>query len=136
LKWLITKIPGLKNIFEPLLQKLSPVKQLFDEFAHGLQAYSKGGVTQNLTTHGYTGSAKQLAKGLGKKTAAVADKFATKKGVKAATAGFHIVKAAGETLANLVSKYKKPLEQLISLNPALGKNPNAPLPVNTKVQVA
>jgi LysM repeat protein len=136
LKWLITKIPGLKNIFEPLLQKLSPVKQLFDEFAHGLQAYSKGGATQNLTTHGYTGSAKQLAKGLGKKTAAVADKFATKKGVKAATAGFHIVKAAGETLANLVSKYKKPLEQLISLNPALGKNPNAPLPVNTKVQVA
>jgi hypothetical protein len=31
LKWLITKSPGLKKTFEPLLQKLSPVKQLFDE---------------------------------------------------------------------------------------------------------
>lgn len=136
LKWIISKIPGLKNILTPLQQKLAPVKQLFDTWASGISKYTKGGATQNITTHGYMGSADDIAKGLGKKTGATADKLATKKAVGAATKAYHTVKSAKETLKNLIAKYKLSAEQLLQLNPGLTKNPNTPLPVNTKVRVA
>ena len=136
MKWIISKIPGLKNILTPLQQKLAPVKQLFDTWASGISKYAKGGATQNITTHGYMGSADDIAKGLGKKTGATIDKLATKKAVGAGTKAYHTVKSAKETLKNLIAKYKLSADTLLQLNPGLTKNPNAPLPINTKVRVA
>lgn len=135
-KWLFSKIPGLKKVLQPISNKLGSVKQMFDKFRYGIKTYAKGGAKQNLGKgHSYLGSADDLAKGLGKKAGSTADKLATKKIAGAATKAYHTVKAAGETLMNIVSKYKTPLDQIVQMNPTLAGKEKITLPINTKVRV-
>ena len=135
--WLIKKMPGLEKILAPLNKGIAWVKNMFDTWIKGIAAYVKGGATQNLGKgHSYLGSADDLAKGVGKKTASTTDKLATKAGVGAVTKAYHTIKNAGSTLATVAVAYKKSVGQLIPLNPGFtAANAKTPLPVNRKIRV-
>ena len=135
--WLIQKMPGLKTVLAPLNKGIAWVKNMFDTWAKGIAAYVKGGATQNLGKgHSYLGTADDIAKGLGKKTASTVDKYYSKKAIGAVAKAYHTIKNAGSTLATVAAAYKKSVDQLIPLNPGFtAANAKTPLPVNRKIRV-
>ena len=156
--WLIQKIPGLKTVLAPLNKGIAWVKNMFDIWAKGLAdtqiasvagvvasplvkgaaAYVKGGGVQNIgKLHNYLKSPTSAIKGLGKKLSSKYDQDITKAAVGTGTKAYHTIKKVGSSLATLAAAYKKPIDQLIRLNPGFtAANANMILPVNRKIRVA
>ena len=156
--WLIQKIPGLKTVLAPLNKGIAWVKNMFDIWANGIAgsqiagvagvvasplvkgatAYVKGGGVQNIgKLHNYLKSPTSAIKGLGKKLSSKYDQDITKSAIGAVTKVYHTIKLIDTSLATLAAAYKKPIDQLIRLNPGFtATNANMILPVNRKIRVA